>query len=358
MLHIKSYSICRRYKVLTTICCTGLLLFGVTTCVSAQDNQTNSDQTRATASATPRQNMLLASVEIGPWIVPIKIGDLVSAPTKAGNAATFYAKLEQLFPQDRTAEDSFEVKTDAKGIDEILEGAQIRNSQLTPDFYPYMDNGTSLQPDLIVFQSYLFGIISKAKALEDQADYSAADKTYQATVIWGAHLLAERPNLVTYLIGLSIEAHATKEYARFLQRRLDISKSMAMHEYHEKLLSLRKRTLIKTSVYLGEFRNFNCLFSTIKVATEDPEPMWRQEAVLRLGVLRHGAPSTEDNILLKDKNLQAMAEEALKLVAEKDPKEWIRKLAVWSIQNVTPERFSQMRKMSLFAPDVKKNNSK
>lgn len=300
---------------------------------------------------TPAQELLARTVELKRFSTSAGLEAFVSLPTGSGNAADHYAKLETLYPQDRLTSEKVKVRSDAKGIEEILKGAKIRQCRLCPDYYPYMETGTDRQPDLLVHTAYLFALLERAQNLEAAGDLEKAGNLYQTGLIWGWHLCEDRPNLLTFFIGLSIQVQTARAYARFLQRRMEIAKSQAAHDFYESILQIRERAQTKARMYLGDFTNFNCLYSLVRVAKEDEDVCWRQEAVLRLGVLRHGAPEPGLKEIVKHPGYQRVAEITLMEVAEKDPQPWVRKLALWSIASITPERFAEMRAIHKFFPE-------
>jgi len=301
-------------------------------------------------SMSPRQRIyadLVDETMLSHWDTDRGLESLVTLPTGEGNAAEYYAKLEALYAKGRE-QDKITVSPQSQGVQEILAASKIRSCQLTPNYYPAMESGTSNQPDIVVFQAYANALLEYARDLsKEDGKTRAAVEAYQAALIFGWHLTGERPNLVTFMLGITIKLKATRAYGRYLQRLLYLEQAHAADVYVRQLSEVLRRLMAKTQVYLGDFENFNCLYATIKIAKEDKDYLWRQEAVLRLGVLRHGAPDRTMKNIVKDKNLQRLATDTLMQVAENDPQPWIRKLAQWSIQNVTPERFQEMRKKVL-----------
>ena len=190
----------------------------------------------------------------------------------------------------------------------------------------------------------MHALLQRAADSEKAGDVLGASRCYKAGLIWGWHFTSDRPNLATYMLGLIISRETSKRYARFLQRNLAMEKARKVEEYEKQMRDLLRRISFKSRITLGDFYNFNCLYAVIRIAKEDPEPLWRQEAVMRLGVLRHGAPNPLTQELQNNAAYQRLAEETLTHVAANDQTPWIRKLAVWVVQNVTPERFVEMRR--------------
>ena len=274
---------------------------------------------------------------------------LVTFPTGKGNAADHYAKLEILYTKEKQNrhEKDFTVDPEGQGVKEILAATKIRSCSLTPHYYPHMETGDSNQPDMIVYGAYIQALLHHASNLERKGDLKAANRAYQAGLIWGWHFTLDRPNLITFTLGLSAKVQSARAYAVFLRRHLKGKKAKHAEEYVEKLVQIQGRAFAKNHIYLGEHNKFSCLYSAILIAKEDKDPLWRQEALLNLGVLRHGAPHATTNVLIKDGESQRLAAQALTEVASKDPHPWIRNLAKWTIEHITPEKFTNMRRKQL-----------
>ncbi|MBN2712883.1 MAG: hypothetical protein JXR97_10710 [Planctomycetes bacterium] len=307
---------------------------------------------------TSRQRVLLESVKPLLEVIDTNEGieKFVTLPTGGGNAAQHYAKLEILYPKEQL-KGSFHVAPDGQGVKEILEAAKIKDCSLSPHFYPQMEAGTSKQPDLVVFQAYLSAILDHAEALAKAGQTKSADEVYNSAMVWGWHFTKDRSNLVTLMIGLSIERKTSEPYAKFLRRNLLFKKAKAADEFCKRTKDIDRTVAAKAQVFLGDFRNFNCLYSAIEVAKNDKDPLWRQEAAMRLGVMRHGAPDGMRKVLVKNKPLQDMATAALVEMSQKDKAPWIRKLAAWSVQHITPERFAEMRRQQLIESLKEKSES-
>lgn len=298
---------------------------------------------------TVRQKVLEKNVEslLKPYVIENGIKTMTPLPTGEGNAAEHYAKLEVLYTKEKE-EDSIAVKPDSRGVQAILAGAQIRKCSLTPNFYPHMETGTSKQPDMVVFQAYRHALMEYAKAVAATGKNQQAEQIYQAGLIWGWHLTQDRPNLVTLSLGYSIQMKCAEEYEHFLRKNLWTEKANRAEDFIEKCRQMRRAIWAKARVYLGDFRNFACLYSAAQIALNDKDALWRQEAVLRLGVLRHGAPDPRQGVIFKSEALQGYAEKTLMEVAAKDPAPWVRKLAIWTVEHITPERFDELKRNLLF----------
>ncbi len=296
---------------------------------------------------TPAQARLYRSVELESFRPAIPLGDLVAMPTAPGNAADHYAKLEALYPREKDA-DGVGVPIDSQGLREILAASRIRNCSLTPTWYPTMSVGTARQPDLLVYHAYLKALLEAAERLETAGHLQDASLIHQSGLIWGWHFMEDRSSLVTFLLGLSIQAKAGQAYADFLKRNLHIPKAHRVEAYVRAIGEIRRKTFVKANIHLGDMANFRSLYCTIRVAEEDADYFWRQEGVLRLGMLQHGAPESMQGGFTTNAALQEEARTALERIAETDEKPWIRELALWTRENMTPERYAEIRTKSIF----------
>lgn len=294
---------------------------------------------------TTQQRILFDTVPLTPIDTTRGLEKLTGFPTGEGNAAEHYAKLEALYLEDRLP-DSADVQPYGKGVREIIAAVTKRECRLTPDYYPHFSKGTNKQPDIIVFTAYTRALIELARQLEERGDTKGADAVYRTGLIFGWHLTQDPQNLVTLMIGVQAKMSVTHEYANFLQRNLDLTRSVAATDYLNHLVRVRTAISRKVQLFLNETLQFSSLHSTIRMALEDEQPLWRQEAVLRLGVYRHGAPSLDQEKLDNNEDHQRLAKDMLIYMAEHDPKPWIRSLARWTLDEVTPENFRTMRRMS------------
>lgn len=269
---------------------------------------------------------------------------LTGFPAGAGNAADEYATLEMLFEQDRVSKDSYEIKKGSKGLNAILKAISKKDCSLSPQYYPAMSAGTVKQPDIVVYLAYSKAMLDLAKEYENKGDLKHADAIYRCALIFGWHLTQNPPSLLVQMLGVRIKAQATKSYAAFLQRKLDIRRSEKALEYMAHLSEVQKRMGRKSKYFLGNVSNFTSLYSSEKIAKEDEDPVWRQEAILRLGVLRHGVPGSDGTIIATDPKNQKVAEQALMWIGENAKSESERALALWSIKQLTPENFMKIGK--------------
>lgn len=292
---------------------------------------------------TPTQRILFTSVPLEKIDTNSGLELLTGFPTAAGNAADHYARLEMLFNEDREAPDKFSIKKRSKGLNEILRAVSIKECRLSPDYYPQMSQGTAKQPDIVVFMAYTQALFNLAKELEEKSDYKGAGAVYRSALIFGWHLTQNPPSLLCQILGTRIKYLAAEQYARFLQRNLDMKRSEAASNYAKNLLKAQEFTTRKLNYFLGNMFGFNCLYSAIRVATADSDPVWRQEAIMRLGVFRHGVPGSDGTIIANDPAQQAIADKALVSITSNASPEYLRQLAAWSIQKLTPESFKKIR---------------
>lgn len=304
----------------------------------------------AAADLLPPEDKMNPPQRILAKSVPLTIIDtdkglelLTSFPDKSGNAAEHYARLEMLFNEDRTAPDAFSIKKRSKGVNEILRAVSIKECRLSPDFYPSMTEGTIKQPDIVVFLAYSQALFALAKELEEKGDFKGAGAVYRSALIYGWHFTQSPPSILVQMLGIRLKYIAAHEYANFLQRNLDIKRYDIAADYIKTLDKAQDLFGRKLNIFLGNMYGFTSLFCTIRVATEDEDLVWRQEAVMRLGVFRHGVPGNEGQIITTNPVAQEFAEKALVYVTENGKPDSLRKLAVWSIKQLTPESFIKLR---------------
>ena len=288
------------------------------------------------------QAMLADSVHLQKIDSDAGLEKLTGLPTGAGNAAAHYAKLEQLFKGDRENEKSFKLKLRSQGIAEIFKAVMIRECRLSPEYYPALTSGEVKQPDMMVFLTYAQGLLDLANELENKQDFKGAEMVYRSGLIFGWHLTQAPESLLVLSLGIRIKGMVTREYSRFLQRQLNVQRQELADAYFTNLQHAQTTIERKLRYFLGNTLAFNSLYSTIRIATEDRDPAWRREAIIRLGVYRHGAPGSDGKIIFTDPERQKHAEAALTWLAERDPIPTNRELAVWVVNKLTPEKFVHM----------------
>ena len=309
---------------------------------------------------TPRQQTLLDMVTpefLAAWDVDDGLERLIPLPTDPGNAADFLKNLEARYAADKRP-NQVTVPADAAGVEDFLKAGRTAECRLVPDVYPAVVAGDVAQPDYVVIVVYARAALDLAERLTRDGRSAEAEAVFHATLNVGRHLTIRSPSLIVYMAGLSCKDRAAGRYARFLRDHRRHDESRAMEEYVRVLRERRLLLSAKAQVCLGEFQGFNCLHATARIALFDKSLFWRQEAVIRLGVLRWGAPNAfrtdgDDKPYLEhDQPLQALAQETLRLVSENDSEPSLRQLAVWSYQHLTPERFVELRHRALVVKNV------
>ena len=283
------------------------------------------------------------------------IEKLTGFPTGAGNAAENYAKLEELFKEDRIDGQYIELKKNPKGLNEIFKATSKKECKFSPKYYPFMNKGTVKQPDILVYLTYLNAIFDRAEELEGKGDIKGAEAVHRRAFIFGWHLTQEPPTIVTLLIGVAIKREAAEKYSAFLLRKMDMKRSDVAQAYQEYLEEVGFKYKRIQNVFLGAVTNFNSLFSTIKIATEAEDIVWRQQAILILGLYRHGIVNSYGEIIEREPKMQKYAENALAYIIENGKTKSERELAAWVVKKLTPEVFIEINsKMELSPYDIGK----
>lgn len=290
------------------------------------------------------QLMLAKSVPLQKIDTDAGLDKITGLPTGAGNAAAHYAKLEQLFATDRENPQSLRMKPRCQGVSEIFKAVMIRDCRLSPEFYPALTSGEVKQPDMLVFLAYAGALIDLAKELENKQDFKGAELVYRSGLIFGWHLTQHPESLLVFSIGIRIKGLVAKAYSQFLFRKTDLTRQKAVDAYYEMLGHAQSKLERKLSYFLGNTLAFNSLYSAIRIATEDQDVFWRREAVIRLGVYRHGAPGSSGEIIFTDPERQKSADAVLTHIAESDSDDACRELAAWVIKHLTPEKFAHLMK--------------
>lgn len=278
---------------------------------------------------------------------------LTGFPDGAGNAAEDYAKLEELFNTDKLPGKFIQLKNNPQGLKEIFNATSKKECKFAPKYYPFMDKGTVKQPDIIVFLTYLNSMMDIAEKLEGKGDIKGAEAVYRRALIYGWHLTQDPTSTVCLLIGVAIKRESAQKYSEFLFRKMDMKGSDQAREYMEYLEEVGFKYRRIEEFYLTSVTNFNSLFSTIKIATESEEKVWRQYAILILGLYRHGVVSSDGQIIQTDEKMQKYAENALTYIVENGKTQSEKELAAWVIKTLTPEVFLKINeKMQLNAYDI------
>lgn len=272
--------------------------------------------------------------------------------TENGNAAAHFFKLAELYPEEKDEGRKVTVQPDSRGVQELLAAARQKECRLAPDFYPLPESGDAPQPDYVVLVAYGRALSEYARRLSRQGRIPEAEFAHRAGILCGRHLARDASSLLVYMAGLSMSQYAARAYAAFLRERMRLEDAVQAETYVREISRLRKRLQFKSQVLLGEMRNFACLPAMARIAREDEQRFWRQEAVTRLGVLRWGAPSGQvdadgKQVMDHDPVMQNHAAETLTWVRQHDPDPAMRAYAVWAFQTLTPEIFVEIRHRAL-----------
>ena len=301
---------------------------------------------------TERQRALLDMLTpdmLEKWDKDDGLEKIIRKPTANQNAAEFFRKLCDMYPQERLLNTMGVpyIPHDATGIDELYRAGVSGQCDWT-DIYPPLTAGDSPQPEYIAMSAYGRASLEKADRLTQAGRLREAEMIYHATLNAGRHLTTDGPSLVVYMAGLSMKLRAAVKYANFLEicrRKEDAEK---IKDYSAFLDVRQKSLAIKAQVCLGEFEDFNCLYAVIKVAEEDKSLFWRQEALIRLGILRWGAPTGDltdegEMVMTHDEMMQDLARKTLEKIHREATEPSLKKLALWVFQTLTPEKFMDMR---------------
>lgn len=281
------------------------------------------------------------------------LSKITGFPRGSGNAAENYAKLMTLFKTDKKSGDYIELKRNAQGLKEIFKATSKKECKLAPKFFPYMNKGTVKQPDIVIFLTYLNSMLDLAEELEGKGDIKGAEAIHQRALIYGWHLTQEPTTIVSLLLGVAIKREAADKYSQFLFRKMDMKGSDQVREYKEYLEEVGFRYNRIRNYFLGSVTNFNSIFSTIKIATESEDRVWRQQAILILGLYRHGIVNRDGVILARDPKMQKYAENALTYIIENGKTQGEKELAAWVIKKLTPKVFIKINtKMQLNPADI------
>ncbi len=301
---------------------------------------------------TQIQKILLRSTPLESMDTNKGLSALTSFPTGEGNAAENYSKLDELFKTDRKSEDYIELVNNPKGLREIFIATTKKVCDLEK-YFPYLNTGTVRQPDIIVFLTYLNSMLDLAEKLEGRGDVKGAEAIYRRALIFGWHLTQKPTSMVSLLLGIAIKREAADKYSAFLFRKMDMKGSDTAREYKEYLEEVGFKLNRINNYFLGSAINFNSLFSAIKIATESEDIVWRQQAILILGLFRHGVVNRDGVIISRDPKMQKYAENALIFIAENGKTQSEKELAAWAVKKLTPKVFVEINsKMNLNPYDI------
>lgn len=275
------------------------------------------------------------------WAWDLGLEKIVVFPTAPGNAARHFKRLEEVYPAEKEAGDGM---GDSAGLLELLKAAGLADCSLAPDFYPEFVSMDSPQPDFMILRGYLRELLDSAERQEMlYGNPAEAQRRYQAGLLCGWHLARDRGTVLVYLTGLIFQLRSAQGYEMFLRRQGRSAEARDVRDFLERLAEVLRLLHWKANSALGAMDGFACLPATLEIAFRDKEPCWRSEAVLKLAILRHGAPNAGLGELLRDPAWEKAAEEGLVRVAAEDPEERVRRLAAWAAVSVRPDKFENLR---------------
>ena len=300
---------------------------------------------------TAEQTRLLNETSLIRFPVENEIAKVIPIPKKEGNAAEYYKMLEVLYKEDIANLASGAVKPDAKGIDVIFKASQYVSCQLVPTAYPSLEYLPINMPNITIHFAYLQAMLDRAEAYRKNNQHDFAVRTYQAILTWGLHYINDRSTVLIYLFGLLTLEKGLAAYYDYNFKLAKLDASNLINQVRENTVQSSIRFLsMKIGHYLGKLTNYDSIYALQKVALEDPEPMWRKEAAVRLGLLRHGAPIRDTRIvenLEANAQLQLIAHNTLLKMAETDADPSIRMLAQWCITSLTPAIYVEFTQQQL-----------
>ena len=307
----------------------------------------------APVEMTARQRELLDMLTpdmLEKWDTDDGLERIVRKPTADQNAAEYFKKLCDLYPQEKHPH-TILVPIDAKGIDELYHAGVSGRCDWT-DFYPPLTSGDTPQPEYIALSAYARAALEKAERYTRDGRVRDSEILYHAILNAGRHLTTDSPSFIVYMAGLAIKLRAANHYIRFLETCQRMDDAGRMKEYAAFLDKRQRELAVKAQVCLGEFENFNSLYATIKIAEEDGSLFWRKEALIRLGILRWGAPSGELTpegklVMAHDKAMEELAGKTLEKIQQEATEPSLKAFALWAFQTLTPERFIDMRREQL-----------
>ncbi len=274
------------------------------------------------------------------WDSDAGLERFVSPATGGGNAASVFVRLEELFPSERKTLEADGAGT--RGVQALLEAAEMRECRLAPDYYPEFDRITARQPDFVVLRTYLKALQDRAARSERAGDLRDAERCHRAAILCGRHLTEDRSSVVIYLTGLIFKLRGAQEYEKFLRRAGRAAEADAARDYILRIGVLMRAFNWKANEALNQMEGFVSLPVAVRVATGDKEPCWRKEALFRLGILRFGVVGKDPPVVRRDMAFEAAAERVLGQAAARDPDPSVRRFAVWVVQNVKPESYAEL----------------
>ncbi|MCL2000640.1 MAG: hypothetical protein FWG74_04325 [Planctomycetes bacterium] len=281
----------------------------------------------------------------GPWMLDkwdldAGLGLFIVLPSGGGNAAAAFRRLEELFPSEMK---DLEVDgSGTRGVQALLEAAEMRECRLAPDYYPEFDRITVRQPDFVILRSYLKALQDRAVRSERAGDVLDAELCHRAAIICGRHLTSDRSSVLTYLTGLIFKLRGGQEYEKFLRRLGRTAEADLVRDFTARIGVLMRAFNWKANEALNRMDAFASLPVAVRVAIDDKESCWRKEALFRLGLFRFGVVAKDSPVVRRELAFEAEAERVLGQAAAMDPDPSVRRFAVWVVQNVKPDNYADM----------------
>ncbi|MCC8167423.1 MAG: hypothetical protein LIQ31_15110 [Planctomycetes bacterium] len=275
------------------------------------------------------------------WDTDSGLADLVPLPTGAGNAAARFQLLEDVYREEQGILETGGEQS--RGVQLLLEAADIARCELTPEYYPEFTSVNARQPDFSVFRQYLQALLRRAETASTGGDSAEAERCYRAALICGWHLTTDRSSSIVFVTGLIFKMRAAQGMTSLFLRTGDSRRLGIARAYSDSLSGIMRAFVWKANIALGEMDGFACLPAVCLVAVEDAEPFWRKEAVVRLATLRYGLPDTAGATVKRHPGWEYVADEVLSRVFNNDPDATVRQFALWAAQNVRPDNYAAMR---------------
>ncbi|MFW5858275.1 MAG: hypothetical protein ACOCX4_10375 [Planctomycetota bacterium] len=323
-----------------------VLLFVSVLAVSAS---ARGGEAAAEAYPNPLQKAVAQELDLTRWETDKGVDEIVPLPDGKGNAAVHYARLRELYKEDRK-EGSNAVRLDAKGLSEILAGAKLADCSLAPDHFPPMETFRPETVHPVIFLAYADALVKAANKAELAMRAAEAERYLRALIVLGWHLTEDRPDIGVYSLGLTLQAKGVGALEKFATRQMDMPRANRCRDYRKFLFGIMKAVAYKSKFLLGKWEDFRSLYACAVCAEQDADPVWRQEAAVNLGVLQNGWPSTNGETWNTDAAQQARAREALQRMANEDPVPSIRVLAKWCLDTMTPDKIREWREASQRPP--------
>ena len=309
----------------------------------------------AAAPFTPRQREIMAELLSaappdyaggGIWMLSAWDGDagleeLVPIPGGSGDAAALFKRLEDVYQGEKASLAGG--GEDSRGVLFLMEAAGMAECRLSPIHYPEYDSVTAKQPDFAVLRAYLEALRRRAAREEREGRPAGAEEALRAALLCGRHLARDRSSLLVYVTGLVYKLRGAQDYEAFLRRSGRDGLADKAGSHAAAMVDLLRLFHWKSGVALGEMKGFACLPSAVRIAGDDAEACWRKEALLRLGILRHGVVDREGGRVERNSAFEREAERALSLAVRRDPLADVRRLAAWAALNARPEMYASLR---------------